>query len=70
MNTNYYAYGDYGWQSECLLAEFNSADEGRNWLHNYTRYGDMGGYSVIELAYFAESGEYVTLETIESGDYN
>jgi len=67
--TEYFAYGDYGYKSECLLAEFNSASEGIRWLDNYTRDGDLGGYSVIEIASFAESGEYVVHESKEMEDY-
>jgi hypothetical protein len=65
----YFAFGDYGYNSQCQLAEFNSASEGIRWLDNYTRDGDLGGYSVIEIASFSDNGEYVVHESREMEDY-
>jgi hypothetical protein len=60
----YFAFGDYGFDSEYELADFGSIDEGRRWLKRYTRGGDLGGYSVIEVASFADDGEYIVHESV------
>lgn len=53
-------YGDYGYESEQLLEEFDSLAEAERWAKGYTRRGDLGGYSQIEVASFASDGEYIT----------
>lgn len=64
----YYVYGDYGYVSECELYETNSLQEARTFARRYTRWGDFGGYNVIEVAWFADDGEYVTELRIEADD--
>jgi hypothetical protein len=59
-----FAYGDYGYNTECVLAEFNSVAEGKRWLNGYIRDGNMGGYKMIEIASIAENGEYVVHESV------
>lgn len=56
----YYVYGDYGYTSEQELYDTQSLQEALSFAHNYTRWGDMGGYNCIEVAWFADDGEYVT----------
>lgn len=55
----YYVYGDYGYDSENELYETNNLQEAKDFARNYTRWGDMGGYNCIEVAWFTEDGEYV-----------
>ena len=62
----YYVYGDYGYVSENELYSTNNLQEALNFARNYTRWGDMGGYSVIEVAWFNEDGEYIEELRIES----
>jgi hypothetical protein len=38
------------------------------WAEGYTRNGDMGGYEVIEVAYFDEDGEYKVLWRMDAED--
>jgi hypothetical protein len=64
----YFAYGNYGYKEECLLEEFNSAAEGSRWLKNYARDGYLGGYFVIEIASFADDGEYIVHDSLELED--
>jgi|SanBayMetagenome_1026888.scaffolds.fasta_scaffold87078_2 hypothetical protein len=66
----YYVYGDYGYQSENVLAEFDTFNEAKLWYHKYTRNCDLGGYSIIEVASFEENGEYVVHERVEESDYD
>lgn len=56
----YFVYGDYGYNSENELYETNSLAEAKDFARNYTRWGDMGGYNCIEVAWFADDGEYIT----------
>ena len=71
----YYVYGDYGYTSECELYETNSLSEAKRFVDKYTRAGDLGGYNVIEVAWFADDGEYieemrVTADEVEEADYD
>lgn len=61
-------YGDYGYTSENLLAEFDSAIEAKEWVDTYTRWGDMGGYYVIEVAWFTENGEFEVEYAVHADD--
>lgn len=63
----YYVYGDYGYASETLLREFDTLTEARAFLYRYIR-RDSGGYNIIEVAQFADDGEYIVHERFES-DY-
>jgi hypothetical protein len=63
-------YGDYGYESECLLHECDTRQEGIRWLNGYTRSNDDGGgYKVIEVAEFAEDGEYIAFASWTSEDF-
>lgn len=64
----YYVYGDYGYTSECELYETNNLQEAKDFARNYTRWGDMGGYNCIEVAWFAEDGEYMTELRIDADE--
>jgi hypothetical protein len=59
----FYVYGDYGYLSEELLEEFSQLAEALRWVSEYIRGGDFGGYDVIEVASFADDGEYITHTT-------
>jgi hypothetical protein len=50
----YKFYGDYGFETECLLEEFATLSEATRWVQGYTR-RDMGGYQVIEVLTFANN---------------
>lgn len=68
--SNYFIYGDYGYTSECLLEEFETRAEALRWCDRYINSaGDFGGYAVIEIARFAESGEYITVMKYRREDY-
>lgn len=56
----YKIYGDYGYIAETLLEEFTDFGDAVRWVEGYIQDGDFGGYNVIEIATFADSGEYVT----------
>ena len=62
-------YGDYGYTTETLLEEFDTRSEALRWADRYVESGDFGGYSTIEIAFFAEDGEYVTVMTYRAEDY-
>lgn len=64
----YHIFGDYGYTSECELEAFTSYSEAKRWLDRYTRYGDLGGYSVIEIATFSADGEYITHDVVRADD--
>ncbi len=70
LKKDYGVYGDYGYVTENLLFESNSVNEAIAWAENYTRFGDMGGYSVIEVAWFAKDGTYETTWTRNAEDEN
>ena len=40
-----YSYAD----GSTLLEEFDSSSEAINWVDRYTRWGDTGGYDVIDV---------------------
>jgi len=64
----YYVYGDYGYNSENELYSTNNLQEAKDYLREYTRWGDMGGYAVLEVAWFDECGEYMTEMTVHEAD--
>ena len=64
----YYVFGDYGYESECELYSTNNLQEAKDFARNYTRWGDFGGYNIIEVAWFNEDGEYMTEERIMAED--
>jgi hypothetical protein len=66
--TKFYVYGDYGYASECELHSQPSAEYAKQWAEGYTRWGDMGGYDVIEVAYFNADGEYVVIWRMDAED--
>ena len=63
----FYVYGDYGYDTECELYSHKSRDYAQRWAEGYTR-RDTGGYNVIEVAYFADDGEYVTVWRCDAED--
>ena len=58
-------FGDYGYNSENELYESDSQNDAVRWLSNYIRQ-DMGGYNILEVAYFANDGEYVSAYTVRA----
>ncbi len=66
----YFVYGDYGYTSECLLAECDTRSEALRWADRYIdTAGDFGGYAVIEVARFEEDGEYIVAMKYRREDY-
>ena len=61
----YPVYGDYGYVNETVLFESDSRDDSVRWAKNYCR-RDMGGYNIIEVAYFAANDEYVPVWRTEA----
>jgi hypothetical protein len=62
-------YGDYGYTTETLLEEFDTRSEAVRWAERYVESGDFGGYTMIEIAWFAEDGEYMVERRFEAEDY-
>lgn len=62
-------YGDYGYVSETLLEELNSFNEAKDWVEKYIADGDFGGYNIIEIAQFHESGEYLVEKRYDATDF-
>ncbi len=65
----YKIYGDYGYVSECLLHEESDRMEALLWATRYTRGGDLGGYNIVEVAYF-DKEEYVPIMSYRQEDYD
>jgi hypothetical protein len=65
----YYVYGDYGYETECVLEVFNSPERAVQFVKGYTKHGDMGGYGQIEAAYFTEDGEYVSFYRVSDEEF-
>jgi len=62
-------YGDYGYTTENLLEEFDTYEEAERWVEGYIRWGDFGGYDVIEIAFFDEHGEYIMERRYDKEDF-
>jgi hypothetical protein len=62
-------YGDYGYRSESLLEEFDLRSEAERWVEKWCGDGDFAGHEQIEIAFFAEDGEYVSVKTYRAEDY-
>lgn len=60
-------YGDYGYESECLLNEFDTKKEAVDWYKNYVKF-DLGGYDRIEVVRFNEDGEIVVVASTYADD--
>lgn len=69
MSKTYTVYGDYGYITETALFESQKEQEAIEWLKNYVRDGDTGGYEVLEVAYHAPDGEYMTVFTYQRSDF-
>ena len=54
----YKVYGDYGYVNETLLESFQSLDEAVRWMNSYVEDNSMGGYNLIEVAWFNKNNEY------------
>ena len=65
LTKDYGVYGNYGYATEELLFESNSVNAAIDWAQGYTSQGDMGGYSVIEVAFFGADGTYETTWKLE-----
>jgi hypothetical protein len=63
-------YGDYGYTTENLLEEFDTYEEARRWVDGYTRSGDLGGYNIIEVAWFDASDEYVVEYMVQAEGFD
>ena len=61
-------YGDYGYNSETLLKQFDTASAAVRWVERYVADGDLGGYSIIEVARF-HGEEYVVERRWDADDY-
>lgn len=69
----YKVYGDYGYVTEQLLAEFATESEAVAWAEEQTdvtlyEQGDLGGYDIVEVARFVDE-EYVPVWTKRLEDY-
>jgi hypothetical protein len=64
----YNIYGDYGYTTETLLEEFESYEEAVRWVEGYIEGGDFNGYSIIEIARFADDGEYEVEYRVDAVD--
>lgn len=66
----YKIYGDYGYTGERLLAEYDTFDGAVRWLYEYDSdtCGALGRYSVVEIATFSESGEYLVHKALRAHD--
>lgn len=62
-------YGDYGYTSQTLLEEFDTRSAAIRWAEDYAAAGDFGGYIVVEVAWFAEDGEYVVERAYRAEDW-
>ena len=67
--TMYKIYGDYGYTTETLLEQFDDRVAALRWADDYVRSGDFGGYTMIEVAYFADTGEYVVIDRHHAEDW-
>ena len=63
----YKIYGDYGYQSETLLWETDDRAEALRWAERAGADG-VGGHDVIEVARFADDGEYMTVMVYRAED--
>lgn len=45
----YKVYGNFGDRSEAVLYACDNLDEATQWASEYVRWGDYGGYSIIEV---------------------
>lgn len=55
----FYVFGDYGYENEEELFRAETEAEAENFAREYVADGDFDGFQKIEVAYFAEDGEYV-----------
>jgi len=60
MQLEYTVFGDYGYTSETELHTTTSLSSAKHWAERYCERDDMGGFTVVEVAWFSDNGEYVT----------
>ena len=68
MSREYTVYGDYGYTSETELYRTTSLKAAIHWAERYCQREDMGGFNVVEVAYHADDGEYITEWTKHSNE--
>lgn len=68
MAKKYTIYGDYGFTSQTTLHEDTDLAAAIRWAKGYVSSEDAGGYDIIEVAWFSETGEYVTEFTWRRGN--
>ena len=63
----YQVYGDYGYGNETLLGNFDDLEDAIKWAT--TNYDEsMTEYRIVEVARFAEDGEYICVYAIHQDD--
>ena len=61
----YKVYGDYGFNSETLLAEFDRLRDARAYQLGYTAL-DTGGFDRVEVLWFTPDGEAVVEFSVDA----
>jgi len=59
MSKEYTIYGDYGYTTETELYTTSHLAAAKRWAERYCDSGIMGGFSVVEVAWVSDNGEYV-----------
>jgi hypothetical protein len=66
----YTVYGDYGTESENILLNTEYLSDAIDFCKRYMRWGDMGGYKVIEVISLDEMGiEFVEANWFDESVY-
>lgn len=60
MDREYTVFGDYGYTTETELYTTTSLNAAKRWAERYCDSDNMGGFVVVEVAWFSDNGEYVT----------
>lgn len=61
MSTQYHVFADYGYVTECELFTTFSEAEAVSWCQQYVQDGAADSHDSVEVAYFADDGEYIDI---------
>mgnify|MGYP006273437575 CR=1 FL=1 len=57
--SSFQIYGDYGYENEALINEFDTQAEAEERVRMGIEQEEFEEFRIVEVAYFAEDGEYV-----------
>ena len=65
----YTVWGDYGYTNEMELFSTVNLKDAKDFAYEFTENGYFGEYNTIEVAWFSDTGEYMTELVLRAEDF-